>query len=516
MNTNPPYHAATSSPVELDTQDIQNFLLNPVAFPFARYSFLHFSSAAGGRAFIAELAPHVTTALHRCPVPDAPITESKPYEVTVAFSFAGLKALDLPARTLASFPIEFIQGMRARARDLLVDRGESDPDTWEPIWRDGTVHAFVAIQTTTLRGTELGAPPAVDGRAKREELHRILVAAAQRHGVTEVGTQDASLLADETGALMDCEHFGFADGIGNPDIRGSGWPSPPGSGKRTTKGWEPLAPGEFVLGHVDEAGEMPVAPVPFGLSRNGSFLVYRKLHENVGRFRRWLATEGPKYPGGSELLAAKMIGRFRDGTPLARSPDAPYGVTLENRRDPTFADRLTDFTYEGDKEGSSCPMGSHVRRMNPRDSLGFDGVLVDRRRIIRRGLTYGQWVPESTPLDAVDALDQFSDDKPSQHGVVFMALNASIERQFEFVQREWMNYGNDFRQGNDRDPVLGNRQGESRFVVQGDGDASDGKVRPMHICRGLPQFVTVRGGEYFFLPSITALAMIGSGVVETS
>jgi Dyp-type peroxidase family len=512
VNTNPPFNAPTSSDLELDVQDIQNFVLNPVAFPFARYCFFTFPTPAGGRAFIGELATMVTDAVHHCHESGAPITEEKPLEISVALSFNGLRALDVPPRTLASFPLEFIQGMHARGRDVLVDRGESDPANWETMWLDGSVHAWVAIQNSWPKGFT-----AVQAKAKRDEVHAIILEVAQRTGVTQRAFQDAgALIVDSSGLPTDREHFGYSDGIGNPDIRGSGWPSPPGSGKRTKHGWEPLAPGEFVLGHEDEAGEMPIAPVPVGLSRNGTFLVYRKLHENVGRFRRWLATEGPRYPGGTELLAAKLIGRFRDGTPLAKSPDAPYGVTAQDRERPDFAAKLTDFSYGDDGEGSRCPMGSHIRRMNPRDSLGFNGVLVNRRRIVRRGLPYGDWVPEDTPLDAVDALDQFSEDTPSRHGVVFMALNASIERQFEFVQREWMNYGNDFRQGNDRDPLLGNRVGESRFVVQGDGDAADGRVKPMHICRGLPQFVTVRGGEYFFVPSLTALGMIGAGAIETS
>ena len=515
MNTNPAYHAHASSPVELDVQDIQSFILNPVAFPFARYCFFTFGDAAGGRAFIAELARQVTDAVHNCPEPGAPRTETKGWEISVALSYAGLEALDLPARTLATFPLEFAQGMRARARDLLVDRGESDPALWEDMWKDDSVHAWVAIQTTTLLGKDKGDPPLVEGIAKREQLHAIILDSARRNNVTQRAHQDAgALVVDSSGMPTDREHFGYSDGIGNPDIRGAGWPSPPGSGKMTKNGWEPLAPGEFVLGHSDEAGEMPVAPQPFGFSRNGSYLVYRKLHENVGAFRRWLQDEGPKYPGGSELLAAKLIGRFRDGTPLVTSPDAPLNVTAANRADADFAPTLTDFTYAGDPEGSRCPMGAHIRRMNPRDSLGFDGVLVNRRRIIRRGLPYGQWVPEDTPPDVTDELDRYSDESPSRHGVIFMAVNASIERQFEFVQREWMNYGNDFRQGNDRDPLLGNREGHSRFVVQ--GDASSGHTKPMHICRGLPQFITTRGGAYFFMPSITALGMIGAGTVEIS
>jgi Dyp-type peroxidase family len=515
MNTNPPYHAPATTPIELDVEDIQNIVLNPVAFPFARYCFFTFANSEGARAFVAELAPHVTDAVHHCPMPGAPITESKPWEISIGFSFAGLRALELPARTLATFPVEFTQGMLSRAHDLLVDRGDSDPVNWESMWKDGSVHAFVSIQTTTLVGDQPTTVPIIEGRAKREELHAMILAAAARHGVTQRAFQDAgALVVDGSGLPTDREHFGYSDGIGNPDIQGAGWPSPPGSGKRGKNGWEPIAAGEFVLGHGDEAGEMPTAPEPFGFSRNGTYLVYRKLHENVASYRRWLESEGEKYPGGRELLAAKMVGRFRDGTPLITSPDAPFGVTGAMRADATFAPKLSDFSYADDANGSRCPMGAHIRRMNPRDSLGFDGVLVNRRRIIRRGLPYGDWIPEDTPLDAVEGLDRFSDAEPSRHGVIFMALNASIERQFEFVQREWMNYGNDFRQGNDRDPLLGNRHTESRFVVQ--GDATDGREKAMHICRGLPQFVTVRGGEYFFLPSITALGMIGAGVVEQS
>src|SRR5581483_428376 len=193
----------------------------------------------------------------------------------------------------------------------------------------------------------------------------------------------------------------------------------------------------------DEAGEMPVAPMPVGLSRNGTFLAYRKLHEHVARFRRWLAAEGERFPGGRELLAAKIVGRFRDGTPLELS-DTPYTDADAVRGDPEHVHRFTDFTYGNDLNGSRCPMGAHIRRVNPRDSLGFNGVLVDRRRIVRRGLPYGTWIPENTPLDTVADLDRFDQEHESEHGVIFMALCSSLERQFEFVQREWMNYGNDF------------------------------------------------------------------------
>jgi deferrochelatase/peroxidase EfeB len=161
-----------------------------------------------------------------------------------------------------------------------------------------------------------------------------------------------------------------------------------------------------------------------------------------------------------------------------------------------------------------------MRRANPRDSLGFHGVLVDQRRIVRRGMPYGAWIPESTPLDEVARLDRIDDDHASRHGVIFMAINANIERQFEFVQREWMNYGNDFRQGNDRDSITGTRDTGDRMVIQGSVETRtvDGRevtnVRPPHICRGLEQFAVTRGGAYFFLPGLTALRLIAAGGIE--
>jgi Dyp-type peroxidase family len=500
-------HAEGSTEALLDLNDIQSFILYPVAFPHSRYCFFHFPDATCGRRFVKDIAAMTTDATLP---PGAPLNGRKPWEVSAAFTFNGLSALGIPPRSLRSFPLEFQQGMKARARDLLVDRGDSDPENWEPLWRDGRVHMLVILQSLEEKSQSQGV-------LSVEALLGMVETSASRYGVELLYVQHAAALVTEGSAGMptDKEHFGYSDGIGNPDIEGEGWPAHPGSGKSDGKGgWIPLKPGEFVLGYVNESGELPHAPVPMMLGRNGSFLAYRKLHEHVGRFRSWLREEGAKYHGGPELLAAKLVGRFRDGTPLEISPDSAYPVTAKDRLDPSFAAKLTDFNYSQDKEGSRCPMGSHIRRMNPRDSLGFDGVLVNQRRIIRRGLPYGSWVPEKTPDAVMDELDRFDDENESRHGVIFMALQASLERQFEFVQREWLNYGNDFRQGNDRDPILGNRENGSRAVIQ--GDASADRLRPMHVCKGLPQFVTTRGGEYFFIPGIAALRAIAAGDIESS
>ena len=140
-----------------------------------------------------------------------------------------------------------------------------------------------------------------------------------------------------------------------------------------------------------------------------------------------------------------------------------------------------------------------MRRVHPRDAFGFNGKLIDRRRITRRGLPYGEFAAEG---DAVSD----SDDR----GIVFMALNASLSRQFEFVQQQWIEYGNDAHQGNDKDMLMGNHRGHGKFVVQGDRSAAN----PPFVCAHLPNFVELKGGDYFFLPSITALGMIAMNLVD--
>jgi Dyp-type peroxidase family len=492
--------------VTLDLPDIQSFILYPVGFPYARFSFFSISDSAGGRAFVGAVADMVSDATLPAFIGGKPVP--KPHEISVAFTYGGLAALEVPDHSLRSFPPEFAQGMRARAREFLADRGANDPAHWESLWRSDRVHVWTAVQANEM--------------AELERLQGRVIELARANGVEIIVAQESAALETTPGAgFTSKEHFGYTDGIGDPDIAGSGWPRIRGRGKWDEKqnDWVPLAAGEFVLGYRDEAGELPRAPLPIGLSRNGSFMVYRKLHQNVAAFRAFIRDEGDKFSGGSEYLAAKLMGRWRNGTPLLAAPDAPTaGAPLPE----VAPSELTNFRYSNDPEGARCPMGAHVRRANPRDSLGFHGVLVDQRRIVRRGMPYGAWIPESTPLDEVAILDRVDDDHPSQHGVIFMAVNASIERQFEFVQREWMNYGNDFRQGNDRDPITGTRDTPGRMVIQGSVETRsvNGRVtttvRPPHVCRGLEQFAVTRGGAYFFLPSLTALRLIAAGRIESA
>jgi len=463
---------------KIDVSDIQGFALKGYNFPFARYLLLELSKPAAARAWLSSLLTVVTTG-ERWDVANKPMST-----VNIAFTHPGLIRLDLPLASLLSFPLEFQQGMRTRG-DILGDLGKNGPDNWDPVWREDEVHVWLAVNARSTAALE-------------ERCNSLLLMMEETGGARLLEAQDAASLVVD-GKASAKEHFGYTDGFGNPDFKGAERECVPGQGKLDTHGnWQPLATGEFLLGYADEAGELPVAPIPHLLGRNGSFLVYRKLHQNVATFRDYLNAKAELYAGGKEKLAAKFVGRWRDGTPLELSPDRTDAALVADDS------RNTDFTYADDAAGARCPIGAHIRRANPRDSAGFNGGLTNRRRIMRRGLPYGDYVPEGMPVRDTD-----------DRGIVFMVMNASIFRQFEFVQQQWIEYGNDARQGNDKDLLLGNHEGKGRFVIQGStAQGTAAADNPPFICGGLPNFVELRGGAYFFMPSLTALAMMATGTVD--
>jgi Dyp-type peroxidase family len=464
---------------KLDATDIQGFVLRGYALPFARYMFLEILDAERGRKFIHRLLRDITTGERW----DRDITTKKKikpeWTLNIAFTHRGLVNLNLPDVSLLSFPAEFIQGMKAR-NEILADTGNNAPERWDAIWHDGKIDVWLAVNAQTQE-------------ILLAQCARLKQWMAETGGATELGFQDAGAFRID-GHWSSKEHFGYTDGFGNPDFLGVERDTQPGQGKLTDDGkWVPLATGELLLGYADEAGELPVAPIPHLLANNGTFMVYRKLHQNVKTFRDYLNRKGSEYAGGKEKLASKLIGRWRDGTPVELSPDAPDPVLVQDKQ------RNVNFTFGNDLSGGRCPVGAHVRRTNPRDAFGFNGRLINRRRITRRGLTYGPYVPE----------DQQASDE-GEHGIIFMALNASLFRQFEFVQQQWVEYGNDARLGNDKDMVIGNHGGEGRYTIQGTEEANN----PPFVCGGLPNFVELRGGDYFFLPSMTALRMIAADKVD--
>ena len=553
----------------LDLADIQGGILRAYGrqgFPKARCFFLTIRDPIKGRHFVEQLRPRITTAARwknpkrgealmrtRNPrvkdvvraegAPDYPGEVQlikPPVTLNVAFTFFGLVALQVPTRTLRAMPDEFIDGMAQRAAILGDDKFL---ETRDAVWRksEGKNRVHILISMNAEMKPD-GTPIDALGEETRW-LQKLCedsdggVVLLDGNGPDNSAWQDMSavLAAGKDGPTpTNKEHFGLSDGFGDPVFEGqlSGEAErlrAIGGGKISKDNqWAPIATGEFLLGYPDEAQEVPGAAMPIEFSRNGTFMAYRKLHENVGSFAAYMDAAGERYARmfgityadeAHETVKAKMVGRWSDGVPLMAAPTfqdwqkfqkelADAHGAEDKPKLAQIALKFTDFKYRGDPDGVSCPVTSHMRRANPRDMLdpnflspnekSWDGsALVNRRRILRRGLPYGSVDPKA-PSDA------------GEQGIIFMAIASSLFRQFEFVQQQWMQYGLDFNSGSDTCPVIGNHDEIAKLVVV--TDPASGR-RPFLADR-IPQLVETRGGDYFFIPSMTALRMIGMGIVD--
>lgn len=422
-----------------------------------------------------------------------PATRSRrDFSVTIGLSRRGVDKL-LPHEYCwrAANEDAFGEGMEHRAEKILGD----DIEKWDDGYKAKRIDAVVwvtAENDAALRRTQLAARKVLLGS---KEVHR---EATSRLG------------ADPSIAL---EHFGFVDGVSQPWIAGvhpAVDPNREGGGKLVAGGrFEPLAIGEFLLGYVDEGNEVFPVPDPYWLFAGGTFLVVRKLQQDVAAFRREcdrlqaIAEPERNVAVGQNGAARKsklaerasfaelLVGRYRDGTPLGTvdRTQPPYRSAKRAISTSSALGAIDNrIIYRDDPEGFGCPLGAHIRRANPRDALGFDGVPAHRRRIIRRGMPYGR------PL-APDARE----DDEVERGIMFLALNARIADQFEFIQQRWLNDGDAFRLGRNPDLIAGYWSDDnSRQLVLQDARS------PLQATIKHP-LVTPRGGEYFFLPTISAL-----------
>lgn len=428
----------------LELDDIQSGVLRPRPSPYAAtYILFRIDDAAAGREMMARFSRVVSSAAD----PHSPAGDTW---VSVALTFQGLKALGVPQVSLEGFAWEFQQGMVARA-GALRDSGESSPEHWEAPLGSPDVHVVMAAV-------------APDSQALEAALDRARPAYEALDGVTAIWRQDCHALPDET------EPFGFRDGLNHPSVEGSGIP---GTDPHET----PLKAGEFVLGYRDEMGGFASVPQPDVLGRNGTYVVFRKLHQRVAEFRKYIQGQASGVED-EELVAAKMMGRWRSGAPLALCPlhdDPAIGAAAERRN---------DFHYADDPTGYLTPLGSHVRRANPRDAAIAGEVRL--HRMIRRGAAYGPLLPKGV-----------TEDDGADRGLMFTFVGAHPKRQFEFVQSEWINDGVFAGLAGARDPVAATVAGDEVYSIP---------KRPIpRRLKGLPQFVVTRGGEYCFMPSLSAL-----------
>jgi len=339
----------------------------------------------------------------------------------------------------------------------------------------------------------------------------------------------------ETHDIGGMEPFGFADGISQPTID---WEQRRDPATTHVDYGNLVALGEVLLGYRNEYGkytDRPLidvtandaagsllaaeeAPTKRDVGRNGTYLVMRQLDQDVRAFWQYVyaRAEQASDPSYADRLSSAFVGRSRDGTPLV----PPQAAAIDGVATDAESVRMNQFTFDEDPFGARCPFGSHVRRANPRNAdfvgrpRGLKKLIamlgLTRRtfredltssvrfhRIVRRGREYG---PALSPDDARAPAPEGD----PRRGLHFICLNANISRQFEFLQNAWVMSTKFSGLTGASDPLLGNRApiagcpATDDFVIEGNGSAR-------RRVTGLPQFVTVRGGAYFFLPSLRAL-----------
>ena len=443
--------------------------------------------------------------------------------LTISFTWTGLERLGIDRVTLDTFPEPFRQGMAARA-ELLGDVGRSAPENWQGWLGSRKIHVLLGLilpydpqaRQRLLAIDRKGEPDPSQRAGAHQDLIDVFLNSADLCEAFEEGertprgqiAQDAlKKFAETTGLVtrhIECgfrpyrhfngrpypvEHFGFRDGVSQPFLNMSEpdelRPPPPGGGHPRIGGtWDIVMPGEIFLGCPDEDNLIAIQPANESLRNHGTYLVFRKLAQDVVGFHNLLRKNRARREE-QDRLAAQMMGRWPNGAPFVRHPYGPQPYA------PGSADRINDFRYyDEDPHGRICPLGAHIRRINPRDAQLRD--FARRHRILRQGIPYGG--------EFVDDPDKWDG---KERGLLFICYNATIDSQFELIQSHWINRSEMFGQaGLGRCPIAGSDtgRGESAFYVP-DNPA------PIH----LPELVTNRGGDYFFVPSISALNRIAEG-----
>jgi Dyp-type peroxidase family len=501
--------------IELD--DIQGIIVRGYgALHHARYVLLRVQDggAAAARAWLGELAERVRDGTVR--------PQSHESCVNAAFTHSGLAALGLPEAVLDGFAPEFREGMITPHRQrMLGDHGRSAPSQWRWGGSNGDngaadVHMMLALYA--------GSAEALDG------LHRELSAGFSSAGWRELLPLSTIRLPDQR------EHFGFRDGVAQPWIRGKLVDDRRDGSERDVPAGNVIAAGEFLLGYDNEYGELPASPTvpaagdPEGvlenaagatgqrdLGRNGSYMVFRQLRQDVVGFWRYvdqrITERQESVPGNDRVwLASKMVGRWPSGAPLSLYPDADPAVAEPHRPkdDYQFAD---NFGYAADdRDGQICPRGSHIRRTNPRDVIAEDPaeavVIAKRHRILRRGRAFGD------PIDpSMDPAKLLAGPDEGERGLHFVCFNTNIGRQFEFIQQTWANNQKFAGLYEDADPLIGDhdpRWREDEGLEPETGSFTVPGCPFRFRTSGMPRFVDVLGGAYFFMPGKRALRWLAS------
>jgi Dyp-type peroxidase family len=480
---------------------------------FQRFVPLAFADAENARLFLVEIEPDLANAwevvafnklhkeIHKRRHGATKIVQAA--WTNLALSFAGLQLIS--AAGTDSFPDEFKNGMRQRGT-AVGDKGESAPQSWvAPFDGQQPVHALVILAADTLEGLQ--------------EVQQRLTEKCARHAVTELVHFDGNTRPDPNRGR---EHFGFKDGISQPSISGLTSSSKPGSGT--------IAAGEFLIGYPDQDGHMsgqpptqpppqpgetgynpiqpppPQQPLP-DWAHNGSFLVFRRLRQDVHAFNDFVAQQSGQANTTPDQLSAKLVGRWKSGAPLERVPGEPHAI------DPTAADpseghpsvvddrHINNFGFEpNDADGRFTPRAAHIRKTNPRNEQPPGEQESNRHRILRRGIPYGpEFQPGEPPYPGSAPVPDTQD-----RGLLFVCYQSSIARGFEFVQAAWANTPGFPRDGDGRDPIISQ-----------DVDPRDFNLTPQNLHLTMRPWVITTGGEYFFAPSLAAIREVLGGAAPS-
>ena len=456
----------------LPLDDIQGIILRGYgSFTRVRHFIVAVANRAGARTLIGDLAAPVPAAANpeKLAVTTSATWHVKPdYTLNIAFTYQGLSALGVSSSLLVGFAPEFASGAIGNATRIF-DVGDSAPANWEgQMGNSSEVHAIFSLFARTSHELE----------SRTSEL---LTAISGSFRLTH--RHDGQALPE--GYV----HFGYRDGLSQPFLASGPKPTRPYPDLGANKdGSSP--DGDFLLGYKNTFGNKyspGVADTPLG--RNGSFGAFRILRQDVAGFENYLQTAAPTIKLTPDELAAKFLGRWRSGQPLALCPTAPC---------PIPSDRLNMFLYAGtapgqsgpDPKGLDCPIGSHIRRGNPRDEI-VAGSFTQQARIIRRNVPYGPAFNPEHPDDGIE------------RGLIGYFVNADFANQFQFLMAQWMNLDN-FTGGmiTGVDPLIGNNSASSSVFTIPTSNTSSIKAS------GFSRFVITRGSAYCFFPSITGLRFI--------
>jgi len=455
--------------INLREAEIQRLVVSGFRFQHACHYILTVSDPAAAKLWLRRLVEHITVADNAEATDTAEARDRKP-GVNIAFTYRGLEVLKLAGKYMDVFDDKapaFVQGAAVRAAQRLGDTGDSDAEYWD-------------------------APFAQHG------AHILLFLSAASHEALLHKAREIQLLDDSGRALSGWEHpfngshfdadpakrrvhFGYKDGLTRPRLGGIHHTG------------DIHAPGEFLLGYPNDEKYNPwlLARAREDVARffkNGSFCVFRKIEQDVARFNSFVnhAVHQLRAQGmadaSRQYVLAKLCGRWDDGQVVsAQSPSHPPP--------PADPKALNDFDFSQDPQGTGCPFGAHIRRMNPRN----DPVVPFRRRpLIRRGIPYGQPFEKSGPQE--------------KRGLLGLFFCASIEDQFEHLLAEWGNKNpmGPRNRGNTKDPLAGSHgSAPSTFEIpMPDGDSK--------VLTGFDSWTTTRGTVYAFMPSREALRVIAS------